>query len=378
MFDQAVTDGDLQGQTTTELVAGLHDETRTVGAGHRRMLATIAALEGRFAWRADDCRDMTQWVALNLGIGSHRARRMTEAAAKIESLPRIATALESGELSLDKVVELTRFATPESEAKLIAWAKKVAPSTICRRADAECAKDEEEAKQTHKERFLRWWRDEDRLFLEGMFPHDQGAFVIQAIAKLADRLPEFPAEERPAWSCEQDLVEARRADALFLMAQGDCGSRMARPEVVVHTKLDALGNLSNGELASGGTLHPDLVAMLSCDCRLRFVLNDEDGNALGIGQASPTVPEWLRQQVLYRDLFTCTFPSCDMRGFLQVHHTAHGAYGGPTDLGNLTTTCSFHHNLVHLHTWRNCVLKDGTTAWFKPNGERYLPGPAPP
>ncbi|MGH2731320.1 MAG: DUF222 domain-containing protein, partial [Actinomycetota bacterium] len=264
-----------------------------------------------------------------------------------------------------------------TEAKLIAWAKKVAPSTICRRADAECAKDEEETKETRRERFLRWWRDEDRLFVEAMFPHDQGAFVTQAIARLADKLPELPAEERPSWSSEQDDVERRRADALYLLARGT-GTKGARPEVVVHTTMDALGNFSNGQLASGGIIHPDLVAKLGCDCRLRFVINDEKGNALGIGEASPTVPGWLRQQVFYRDHFTCTFPGCDMRLFLEAHHTAHAGYGGPTDLDNLTTACSFHHDLVHLHEWRNCVLSDGTTAWFKPNGDRYLPGPAPP
>ncbi|MGH2729946.1 MAG: DUF222 domain-containing protein, partial [Actinomycetota bacterium] len=116
MFDQALQDEELQ-ETTNELIAGLYDEARTVGAGHRRMLAAIDILQARFVWRGDDCRDMTQWVALNLGIGSHRARRMTEAASKLDDLPRIAAALEAGELSLDKVVELTRFATSNTEAK---------------------------------------------------------------------------------------------------------------------------------------------------------------------------------------------------------------------------------------------------------------------
>jgi hypothetical protein len=215
--------------------------------------------------------------------------------------------------------------------------------------------------------------------MEGMFPHDQGAFVTEAIAKLANTLPDLPAEERPAWFSQQDLVDQRRADALYLLAQGGATGTMARPEVVVHTNMDALGKFSNGQVASGGTLHPDLVDMLSCDCRLRFVLNDdEEGNALGIGEASPSIPHWLRQQVLYRDHSTCTFSGCDMRNYLQVHHTDHAAYKGPTDLHNLATLCPFHHKLIHMHKWRQCVLKDGTTAWFRPTGERYLPGPAPP
>ena len=45
-------------------------------------------------------------------------------------LPLLSRALQSGELSLDKVVELCRFATPKTEKKLLRWARRVMPATI--------------------------------------------------------------------------------------------------------------------------------------------------------------------------------------------------------------------------------------------------------
>jgi hypothetical protein len=48
----------------------------------------------------------------------------------LEHLPAIAESLAAGELSIDKVVELTRFATPDDEWCLIAWAKRVSCGAI--------------------------------------------------------------------------------------------------------------------------------------------------------------------------------------------------------------------------------------------------------
>jgi hypothetical protein len=53
----------------------------------------------------------------------------------IPKLPLVSQALERGSLCLDKVVELCRFATPETERELIAWARRVSVATVRHRAD---------------------------------------------------------------------------------------------------------------------------------------------------------------------------------------------------------------------------------------------------
>ena len=58
---------------------------------------------------------MAQWLSGRLGISNWAARRWVTAAHALEHLPRLSYALERGALCLDKVVELARFATPETE-----------------------------------------------------------------------------------------------------------------------------------------------------------------------------------------------------------------------------------------------------------------------
>lgn len=360
--------GSLNELPRSAVIERLHEQSSELGRLERSRLRTIARLWGRRVWRDDDCRDMGHWVALNLGTGSYRGSRIADAALALERLPRVSEALETGLLSLDKVIELTRFATGETETKLISWARRVAPSTIKRRADEECAKDREECRDKHKGRFLRWDLYDDQVWLQSQLPVDAGLALRSAVEEIAQRLGSTDENG------EHSPIEQRRADALVELALGDA---QAKPEVVVHTRLSEQG-FGNGVHSSGVTLHPDLVAKLACDARLRFVLTDEEGNALGIGRASQEIPWWLRQQVLKRDQYTCTFPGCDCRSGLQVHHTAHWAYGGPTDFGFLAADCPRHHDFVHLHDWRQSVRKDGTVDWFKPNGERYIPGPSPP
>jgi hypothetical protein len=40
--------------------------------------------------------------------------------------------------------------------------------------------------------------------------------------------------------------------------------------------------------------------------------------------------------------------------------------------------CTFHHRLVHEYGWRVRREQDGTVSWFRREGRRYHPGPAPP
>lgn len=81
------------------------------------------------------------------------------------------------------------------------------------------------------------------------------------------------------------------------------------------------------------------------------------------------------RQLLHRD-HGYTLPGCGTRAFLQAHHCWHWEDGGPTDLDNLALACTWHHDLVHEHGWS--VQLNRTAEWFKPNGERYNPGPDPP
>jgi hypothetical protein len=127
-----------------------------------------------------------------------------------------------------------------------------------------------------------------------------------------------------------------------------------------------LGNGGGCGIEGGGVLHPETARRLCCDSRLQVVLTEEDGNALGIGRLSRTVPPYLMRQVRMRD-GGCTFPGCEARSFLYAHHIVHWIRGGPTDLENLVLVCGFHHKLVHEFGW-NVSLTGSVVEWFRPNG----------
>jgi DNA polymerase III psi subunit len=98
-----------------------------------------------------------QWVSAQFGISQWAARRWIAAGHALARLPRVRKSLSSGNLSLDKVLELTRFATLDTETKLIAWATGVSAAAIRRKADLAQRDDIDEARADDRARSLSWW-----------------------------------------------------------------------------------------------------------------------------------------------------------------------------------------------------------------------------
>ncbi|MBA2366513.1 MAG: DUF222 domain-containing protein [Actinobacteria bacterium] len=368
-----------QSRREAELIEGLHSLHFVLSVTRRKFLTIISELDERKLWRDQGCRDMAQWLSGRIGISQWMAGRWVNASHVITKLPLISAALESGRLGLDKVLELCRFATPETEQELIAWAKRVSVATVRHKADVFNRPQLEEVRTVDKARFLRWWWNQGgaSLGLEGLLPAAEGAAVVKALERCAERLSESASEETSSDKLSaEDRREQRYADALCaLSSQAIAEDQDAdRATVVVHTTLESTG-LGSAEIEGGLGLHPDIAQRLSCDARLQFVVTDDQGNALGIGRASRNVPRWLHRQLLHRD-HGCTFPGCGTKMFLKAHHIWHWELGGPTDYDNLVLVCTFHHKLVHEGGWSVCL--NGMAEWYKPTGRRYDPGPDPP
>lgn len=387
----------LEDRPAEVLADGLASLTVETGKLERRRLAHIAALFAKRVWRDDHttsdsphyessgrrrgaAHNMAAWVSLNLGTTMYRATRLTNCALAIERLPLTSQALETGVLSVDKVVELTRYVTPETERKEISWAKRRSVRAIRARGDELLQKDIEQIKEARRDSSLHWSFDEERMYYDGTMPADEGAAFVAAIEAKVKALAPCPTDETLD-GVIPDTEGQRRSDALLELVRGGGGAadggRAVTPEMIIHTSLheDGFGNGVNGGRV---VFHPETVKRLTCDARLRFVLTDEEGNALGIGHASPRIPAWLRNTVLKAYDFTCSFPGCDSRHGLDVHHAVHWSNGGPTDHTNLLPACGRHHPLLHEHGWTALRGTRGNVTWFTPNGREYLPGRAPP
>jgi hypothetical protein len=342
---------------------------------HRELLALIADVDRFEAWRDSGARDTAHWLGMRYGISHWKALRWIVAARALETLPRLSEALSSGELGVDKVVELCRLATPETEAGLIRWATTVSCGAIRHRADVAARTAVEEVVEADETRFLSWsYVDDGRRFaLEAELPASEGAIVARALTRAAEQIPIMPGEDGPF------DVSARRADALVAVcsARIDRDPDPDRATVIVHARLEGLENDAGGcEIEDGPAIHPETVRRLLCNARVQTLLEDDDGNVIGLGRMSREPPAWMVRQVRYRDR-ECRFPGCGMRRFTEAHHVRWWRHGGRTDLTNLVLVCSFHHRLVHEHGWSMRRAADGTVQWFRPDGTRYRAGPSP-
>jgi hypothetical protein len=361
--------------TTQSLTVALDNTNVAVGRAQRVMLHLIADADRLEIWRDSGARDTAHWVAIRYGISEWKSRRWVAAAHALEDLPLIAEALERGELGIDKVVELARFAAPETAARLIRWATTVSVGAVRHRGDLEAKASITDVRETERSREVTWWYfDEGRRFgLEADLPAASGPVIVNALERVAERITALPGEE------DEVFASARRADALVAL----CSARIAtdpepdRATVVVHARLDGLHRDTGGcEIEGGPVIHPQSVRRLLCNARVQTVVEDQDGTVLGIGRLSRQAPAWMVRQVRHRDR-ECRFPGCGARRFTEAHHLRWWRHGGRTDLANLALICSFHHRLVHEHGWSVKRQATGDLLWRRPDGTRYESGPSP-
>ena len=361
-----------------EVRSGFLDTLPAGGKVDRERLRRIAEVDRIELYRTEGARNTAEYVSAVCHISKWKARRLIEAAYAIDHLPHISAALEAGSLSLDKTVELTRFATPNTEKKLLRWARKVTVGCIRQRADEALARPKEDLEAAHQNRELKFsWADHG-LYFEGFMPAEQGAAFVESVDRVAHELSEDP-DALPALFEGQEApsMDQRRLDSLVLLITSGANDAAATPTVVVHVPADVLaGADGNGVVDNGPVLDGELVRMLACDARIQAVLDDPEGHPLGVGNEQRTPPRWLRRAVLKRDGHTCTFPGCGMKRFLHLHHIVPWPKG-PTDYWNLATVCPVHHALIHKMGW-TVLIEDGEVTWLQPRGRRYEPGPVPP
>ncbi len=358
-------------EALTSLVHQLH---RDISQLQRGLLDTLTTLEQAESWDGDGAHDMAHWTSMQLGISRWKAERWLASGLALRTLPATADAFERGDLGIDKVVELTRFAEFDDEDALVHWARSVSSGAIRRIGDLRAREGiEEETVAAERERWLEYrYTDGGRRFqLDAELPGAAGAVVASALDRLGDQIPVMPDEG------SERLVGARRADALVAL----CSSQLAadvdqdRATVVVHVELDTLldrdGNalIGDGPVIGSTTLH-----RLLCNARMQAVVEHPDGTVRGIGRLSREPAPWMMRQLRHRD-GTCRFPGCDARRFTQAHHVEWWSHGGRTNLDNLVLVCAFHHRLVHEHGWELTRDDEGELTWTRPENARSRAGP---
>jgi len=388
-------------QSDDRLLESMDDAHALSCAAQLRLLEFVAEADRRELWWTEGARDTAHLLSMRYGISGWKAQRWVAAALALRDLPHLRDAFGSGRLGIDKVVELVRFATPDTEESLIRWAEGVPSGRIREEGDLAARRAREEVENAERARSVEWWfHDEGRRFaLMADLPAAEGAVMAKAIERMAERVPISPEDD------EVPTAEARRADALVALVAGrGLGGEATPPTVVVHVPVHAVGAGPGGvahtagagasgdpkpdagagfgieggfAIEGGGVVGVESLSRLLCHARLQTVVENGAGDVVQLGRISRDPPEWMLRQLRYRDR-GCVFPGCGERRFAQAHHVRWWSAGGRTDLGNLVLACTTHHKLVHEFGWSLTRRKDGTVRWYRPDGRRHRTGPAPP
>lgn len=312
--------------------------------------------------------DAVSWLHFDLGITPRTARAWVRAARSLVDLPVIAEAFRIGDISLDEVLVLCRYATPDTEARLIGLTREVGVEDLAAEIRAVLDTPTEE-KPTRRVPMARFWWDNDVLQLRGSIPGADGVLVETTLLRLAAQAP---------LDTQSGLFRSgdeRHGDALVQLASEATAEDRDhdRATVVVHIDLDHLTTASPDDVFNlgGKTYSGEELLRICCDGRLQPAI-DHHGVTVGIGRVSRQIPAWLARIVTNRDQ-GCRFPACRRRRWTHFHHIIHWAHGGPTNLDNLITLCGWHHRLIHRQGWTLKGTPNGRITFLNQWGRPHEP-----
>ncbi|MDE0359353.1 MAG: DUF222 domain-containing protein [Gammaproteobacteria bacterium] len=428
--DAGKPDDDLArlGDRIAELAAGIN-------AAEAQMMTLIADFDRRGGWK-DGFGSCAEWLAWKIGIKIGPARERVRAARALENLPQTAGALREGSISYAKVRALTRVATPESEAKLLEFARAGSAANLEQmvRMWKKLSRDEElTAEQArHRSRAFSVFVDGDGMYVvKGRLEPEVGAVLMRAVEAASDALfrDEGGANDgRSGAKARDPRVEKadprpepkqRRADAVGLLAEralamgfgggeprdsrgdsdalatesrgesggdpgepglqtrprAESGTRAERYQVMVHcdaATLAAEGEPGRSDL-DGIRVSAETSRRMACDAAVVAIVHAKDGSMLSVGRRTRTIPPHIRRALEERDR-GCRFPGCGCR-FTEAHHVKHWADGGETSLGNTVLLCRRHHRAVHEGRVKVSVATDGTVVFFTRGGKMLADAP---
>jgi hypothetical protein len=302
------------------------------------------------------------WVAETCAMSRNSASDRLCVGQQIESLPKVAQALSSGEIGYQSAAvichlreKLAEKGEQLVEQDWVGWARQYSVHTLRDLARyARHVVDPDGLLKDENENFegrrLHISQTGPMFIIDGVLDPVGGAALKTAIDSLSKR--HAADDER--------TPRQRRADALseivfHAMDEGKLPKRNGvRPHIAVTTTLEGLkGELGApaSDLEQGMPISSITVQRLACDGCLSRVLT-ADSQVIDVGRATRAISPSQRRALRARDKH-CKFPGCDRPvNWTSPHHVEFWARGGPTNLPNLLSLCYFHHRCVHEGGWQ--------------------------
>ena len=337
-----------------------------INAETYELLVLIRQFDERAGWLKWGLGNCAEWLHYRCDLSMNAAREKVRVAHALKTLPSIAAAFSSGNLSYSKVRAMTRVAGSHNEDELLSFASKTTTANLeerCRELKCGTPDSLDGAQRAFANRSLRISRNAERgtMTISVELPMETGELLEKALDKARD-------DDRPGAEFIDASWLTRQADAMVSMASaylsGKDGQRNPSDDylVTVHVDQTALVN-GNGR----SSLPIESVKRLCCDGQAVVIGEDEKGEPLNIGRKTRTVPTAIKRALRSRDK-RCAFPGCHHTRFVDAHHIRHWSAGGETSLDNLMLLCSQHHKLVHEGGF--AIARDYQNRWFfkRPDG----------
>jgi hypothetical protein len=352
----------------------------------KRFRVVIDSLEGDFALqtrevrkvggnRADGSASIVTWIGRTCVMSSSSVADRLCVGTQLESLPKIAEALRTGQISYQATAVLCHLREQlgnerelSVEDEMLEHARNHSVASLrylCRVArhvvDPDGFFNEAEADYSRRKLEISLLAD-GMHFIEGVLDPECGAALKTTLDSLAKR--RGPDDER---SHKQRMADSISELVHHAMDEGTLPRRNGvKPHISLTTTLEGLKNevgVPPADLELSLPISTRTLERIACDCTMSRVLL-ADSMVIDVGRATRVVSAPTRRALRMRDR-GCRWPGCDRQiNWSTPHHIVAWARGGLTHLPNLVLLCFFPHRLVHEGGWQ--VVRAGREFRFLP------------
>ena len=300
-------------------------ELRAIATQRQQLLAREAHLlvqaEDLEIWRDHGCATFLEYLERFCDLSPRTAKEHIRVARALTALPLMRADFDAQRIVYSTARELTRIATPETEAKWLRHVAGMSPREVEEAVSGhEHGDDPSDPKDPdHKVKLVLEVREST-----------YAQFMEARTRYVEEHGGEYPTDDelvryfcRPASSDAAATADA----APYRLAISTCRTCAKSFQIAGGREVEVPSTM---------------VDMFRCDARHLGDL-EADVPARALASVTPR----MREQVLARDGFQCRVPGCRSRRNLDVHHIEFQCMGGPNKGSNLATLCGGHHAQLH-------------------------------
>ena len=146
----------------------------------------IAAMDRTRSWQQGGYCNLGNWLDHRCGLGPCAARERIRISRALATLPHIDVAFRDGIISYSKVRAITRVATPETDAMLLAIAARSSAAQLDSLVKTYERVGGKKRRSSEQQRNLTWHYEDGMLVVTAAVPADRGALLIKALQAVVD------------------------------------------------------------------------------------------------------------------------------------------------------------------------------------------------